>query len=1792
MIQSDVQHRYLLIHCLFLFLLINLSSTQVCQTDIPDFFYNVSFAGPLFDQTTYTSLPTYFSVGSPIGTTVFTFNVQPQTINTRPSFVSTAVTGRALNLVGGIITVTSSNPSFIVTTLSNGSYALVTNTTPLNYFSPNHRYLFNLIGTQSYSNRPPVSSTAVVQINLVNDNVNAPIFQPANQTFSISETARIGTRFGTVYATDADNDGIIYSMNSNQFSIDPSTGVLQLQQTFQSSPNAQYSVVVTASDDGSSCLPLQPACPRFSTSKTITIFVTAVNKRSPQFLNQICGSVVSFYESNPVGANITTITVFDDDRGDNGQITISFPSEQSRTTESGWRNTAYSQFYIQPLLQTSTTRTAILRTNISFDYDAPGAVRVWYLFLLAMDNGTPQRQSFCSLRINLLDLNDNPPVFIMTTWNYTIYRSAFGNSNSARFLRIIASDADSGSNGLINYYIGTVNVPYFTINQTTGTIILRSDVLGVYSLDVSQFPITFQVYAQDRGSPPRISETNATVIMYYNNGNDPPPARWGDARYEELNFSIREKYYEVNRNAPVSNSTYGFNGTIFYQLTSQTSSIMTVSSPFPNTNIPFSDLPVGRNGFTFNSGIVVTRGLHAEIQIVYLIYIRVLVNPPLIGSTTITLVDENDQIPTFDIRSIVLSVVENESGNRVIAQIQAFDRDVDYPNNFVQYRLNGQLSDAEVPPIFFVAANGTIWTNTTFDRESNKTLYRLFITAYDGAPAWDATNNEPNTQDFQFDIQVIDVNDVPPVFVNSSSITLTINETVANGTGVLNLTITDTDFDTILDFGILSGNIKNVFSFNLLSDNLADTARTQYSGTGQLSVVGPLSYTTTPNYTLVLFAFDTQNLATITVTVILLQQNIRPPVFLLKPGFSAYEYQVPESTAVSILNGPTIQALDYDPLPPSIVYNIVTTNNNLNLNTLYLTQSNNEATLGISALGLLRDLPFGYNIYNFSIQATDQGGAGLSSYAPVTIQVIDINNNGPIPTNPPWILTEGVLNPTTSIVFTDYDDPTQNNTVPFIVQIISPTTFTLVGPTVNYNGTYQLMYNGILNRTSTKNLTVTFNGTDARGFSAVTTIPVIVGDVLSSSPISDGFKTIRVVYINGYINSLKNTPLGSVYVNDLDDWFRSTGRTYSVRSVSNGQLFSAAQGVLSTPDPLYPGSYTILVDATKPIAASTATSTIDLQVTSVDSEYVRQAATIRIQGEYPATLIDPSLGNRMNTLRTALETILLASSNSIIILAIRSVYQYRSPYYPPLPLAVAQQQALTDVIFYVPSMNKNDIENTLNANLGLFASRYGITATASGPNPCSGYVCPTGTVCRPTRAIQSSPYPIDTNQTSFVGVNVVDSADCVNATYATVYTNTQVGCSTNTFNNLTYCPCTSLQSLAPLGPYCQVLGRSFNENGGAYAVYSGATFSNLAPTRFSFDFAIQPPIADGLILLYGRNTTPVNDFFWTAVEIYQSQLRFQFRDTMLTVSDITLNASTWYHVEYQYVDSTILVSINDCKYTTSANATLKNYDISNVQLYLGGLPVTGSLVSGLYPSLTQVNTFSGCIRNVLSGGYYLDMNSPLLSSNSNAGQCSCSLTNSCLLSPLKRDSANIIPWYTWLILALVLLLLSTIIALGLLTCIRKRQQLKALAGLYPDDTRDNIIDYKETAGEEDHSTYNLGVLKKPVYALTDEEIIANGGRSGLPNMGYTDTITNRRPALGDYIDEKLNEQQVTPYANDTQLHYRYEGEGSIASDLSSIESIHYQDENDFRFLYSWGPKFSRLADLYAGGVDYDDLDNA
>ncbi len=205
----------------------------------------------------------------------------------------------------------------------------------MNYFSPFNRYLFYLIAEQRFSDqerRPSAISTVIVQINLLNDNVNSPIFIPENQTFYISETALPGTEFGTVYAMDADNDGIQYSVTDTRFSIDPSTGILRLKRAFPSLPSPEYfDINVTATDDGSSCS--SDPCNERSNSIRIRVIVTSVNRNSPTFLNDICGKEISLRENNIIGAPILSLTVWDEDRGDNGLIDISFPAKQLLTSK-------------------------------------------------------------------------------------------------------------------------------------------------------------------------------------------------------------------------------------------------------------------------------------------------------------------------------------------------------------------------------------------------------------------------------------------------------------------------------------------------------------------------------------------------------------------------------------------------------------------------------------------------------------------------------------------------------------------------------------------------------------------------------------------------------------------------------------------------------------------------------------------------------------------------------------------------------------------------------------------------------------------------------------------------------------------------------------------------------------------------------------------------------------------------------------------------------------------------------------------------------------------------------------------------------------------------------------------------------------------------------------------------------------------------------------------------------------------------------------------------------------------
>lgn len=77
--------------------------------------------------------------------------------------------------------------------------------------------------------------------------------------------------------------------------------------------------------------------------------------------------------------------------------------------------------------------------------------------------------------------------------------------------------------------------------------------------------------------------------------------------------------------------------------------------------------------------------------------------------------------------------------------------------------------------------------------------------------------------------------------------------------------------------------------------------------------------------------------------------------------------------------------------------------------------------------------------------------------------------------------------------------------------------------------------------------------------------------------------------------------------------------------------------------------------------------------------------------------------------------------------------------------------------------------------------------------------------------------------------------------------------------------------------------------------------------------------------------------------------------------------------------------------------------------------------------------------------------------------------------------------------------------------------------------------------------------------------------------------------LGEFINERLGdaegESDAPPY--DTLHEFMYEGEGSLAGSLSSINTSSSGGSQDYEYLQEWGPKFAKLADMYNTYEDSD-----
>ena len=175
-------------------------------------------------------------------------------------------------------------------------------------------------------------------------------------------------------------------------------------------------------------------------------------------------------------------------------------------------------------------------------------------------------------------------------------------------MRVVASDLDLGVSGTINYFIVSSTQLYFVIESSTGIIRFASGVT-FFSVNPALFPVSFTVFAVDRGTPSRTSSPNATVTIYLASNNTLPSVQWLNPSNGQLSLAISEKYFETSSSQLLSDTQNGFNGSIMFRSNSQSTYVFYVSNPFSATVLPFRETTTTVNNFVFTSGILVTRSI-------------------------------------------------------------------------------------------------------------------------------------------------------------------------------------------------------------------------------------------------------------------------------------------------------------------------------------------------------------------------------------------------------------------------------------------------------------------------------------------------------------------------------------------------------------------------------------------------------------------------------------------------------------------------------------------------------------------------------------------------------------------------------------------------------------------------------------------------------------------------------------------------------------------------------------------------------------------------------------------------------------------------------------------------------------------------------------------------------------------------------------------------------------------------------------------------------------------------------
>ncbi|XP_051877449.1 protocadherin-11 X-linked isoform X4 [Pristis pectinata] len=390
---------------------------------------------------------------NPINGTVLLSENAP--LNTKVALIT--VTDQDSDLNGKVTCFTDHDVPFRLKPVFDNQFLL--ETAALLDYESTKEYTIKIVASDA--GKPPLNQSATVVIKLKDENDNAPVFNQPVIGLSIPENNTPGTQLTKISATDADsgkNAEITYLLGPNApsiFSVDRRTGILSAMRRLDREKQDRYVFTVLARDGGR---------PSIQSNATVIVTVLDQNDNSPSFTH----SEYNFYvpENLPMYGTVGLITVTDADAGGNAAVSLSILNDKG-------------YFIIDPT-------SGVIKPNITFDREQQSS----YTFQVkAVDGGRPQRTSVARVTINVVDVNDNSPVFVYPPSNFS-YELVSTSANPGSVVgKVFAIDNDTGMNAELRYSIVSGNSRgLFAIDPMTGNITLQEKVTtadhGLYRLVV------------------------------------------------------------------------------------------------------------------------------------------------------------------------------------------------------------------------------------------------------------------------------------------------------------------------------------------------------------------------------------------------------------------------------------------------------------------------------------------------------------------------------------------------------------------------------------------------------------------------------------------------------------------------------------------------------------------------------------------------------------------------------------------------------------------------------------------------------------------------------------------------------------------------------------------------------------------------------------------------------------------------------------------------------------------------------------------------------------------------------------------------------------------------------------------------------------------------------------------------------------------------------------------------------------------------------------------------------------